>query len=104
MTVTELNERMGREHPLVLVDVREHHEREIADLPGYGQLCIPVGDFLNRMNELDPNDNIVVYCRSGARSGWAVLRLMEQGFENVWNLKGGILAWRNEVDPTLQEY
>ena len=105
ISATELREKMERDDDFVLVDVREPHERSIADLPDVGQLRLPVGEFEARMEEeLDPDREIVVYCRSGARSGWAVSRLREAGFRKVWNLKGGILAWREEVDPSLTAY
>lgn len=101
---TELKQRLDQEQPLTLVDVREYSEANIADLPDVGQKRIPVKEFITRIEELNADDNIVVYCRSGARSGWAVERLQEMGFEKVWNLKGGVLAWRNQVDPTIQAY
>ncbi|TVP58953.1 MAG: rhodanese-like domain-containing protein [Gemmatimonadales bacterium] len=104
MTATELKARLDQEHPLVLVDVRDPHERQIADLPEVDQHRIPVGEFLERTGELDPDEPIVLYCRSGARSLWAARHLAERGFEQIWNLKGGVLAWREEVDPTLREY
>lgn len=104
MTPSELKSRLDQEHPLVLVDVREPFEREIADLPESGQHRIPVAQFLDRMGELDPEENLVIYCRSGARSGWAAKQLAERGFTRVWNLKGGVLGWREEVDPTLEAY
>jgi len=104
MTVTELYERMQKEQPLVLVDVREPHEPGIADLPDWGQQLIPMREFLDRMDELDPEEPLVLYCRSGSRSAWATRQLMEQGYAKVWNLKGGILAWRDEIDPSLTAY
>ncbi|TVP73943.1 MAG: rhodanese-like domain-containing protein [Gemmatimonadales bacterium] len=104
MTPTELRDRLEQEQPLVLVDVREPHEREIADLPESGQHRIPVGEFEARIQELDPDDAVVLYCRSGARSMWAAKQLAARGFEQVWNLKGGVLGWRDEVDPSLEAY
>jgi sulfur-carrier protein adenylyltransferase/sulfurtransferase len=104
MTPTELQDRLRQGHPLVLVDVREPHEIEIADLPPAGQLRIPVGEVLDRVEELDPEENLVIYCRSGARSGWTVRQLMSRGYGKVWNLKGGVLGWRDEVDPSLTAY
>ncbi len=101
---SDLKERMDRNDALVLLDVREPFEKDIADLPEYGQVRIPVGDLLDRVDELDPDASIVVYCRSGARSGWAVERLQEQGFQSAVNLRGGILAWREDVDPSLRPY
>jgi len=56
------------------------------------------------MDELDPDEPLVLYCRSGSRSAWATRQLMEQGYAKVWNLKGGILAWRDEIDPSLTAY
>lgn len=104
MTPGELQERLEREHPLVLVDVREPHEADIADLPEVGQLRIPVDEFQQRVDEIDPDSPVILYCRSGARSMWAARHLTDRGFEQVWNLKGGVLGWRDEVDPSLQEY
>lgn len=104
ITPTELKTRMDRAEPLVLVDVREAFEREIADLPEVGQLRIPVAEIEERVDELDPAAELVLYCRSGSRSGWATQRLMGRGFTNVLNLRGGLLAWRAEVDPSLRAY
>ncbi len=104
MTVKELARRMELGHPLTLVDVRELHEKEIADLPDYGQRRIPVADFLEQAETLDPSAPVVLYCRSGSRSEWATRKLLELGHRQAWNLKGGILAWRKEIDPSLQAY
>ena len=104
ISAADLKQRMDDGDTVVLVDVREPFERDIADLPDYGQLRIPVNEFEERMEELDPGTPIVVYCRSGARSGWAVQRLQESGYGSVLNLRGGILGWRAEVDPSLKAY
>lgn len=88
----------------LLVDVRETFERDIADLPEHGQLRIPTGQFLQRMGEIDPGQEVVVYCRSGGRSEWAVKLLMQKGYERVLNLQGGVLGWRQDVDPSLRAY
>ena len=101
---TELKERMDRGDPIILVDVREAMEIEIADLPQYDPLRIPVAEFVNRMDELDRDAEIVVYCRSGGRSGWAIAQLLDAGYDRVANLRGGILRWRIEVDPSLTAY
>ena len=104
ITATELKARMDQGDMPALLDVREHFERRIADLPEHGQARIPTGEVVQRMEELDRRRPLVIYCRSGSRSAWAARLLQERGFENVLNLKGGILAWREEVDPTLQAY
>ena len=104
ITATELKQGLDRGDRVVLVDVREAFEKDIADLPEVGQRRIPVGEVLERVGELDPADRIVLYCRSGSRSGWATQQLQERGFTDVWNLKGGVLAWREQVDPSLRAY
>ena len=104
ITAAELKERLDRGDPLVLVDVREPFEAQIADLPEHGQKRIPTGDFPQRFSELDPESEIVVYCRSGSRSAWACAILAHQGYEKVLNLHGGVLGWRAEVDPSLAAY
>lgn len=104
ISVTELDERLERGDPLSLVDVREPHEREIADLPEVGQLRIPLGQLLDRVSELDRELPVILYCRSGSRSGWATQELRALGLENVWNLKGGLLAWKDDVDPSIPAY
>ncbi len=100
----ELKERLDRGEPLVLVDVREPFERALADLPDYGQRLIPVKQIPFAAHELDSDAEMVVYCRSGPRSAWATERLMEMGFRRVLNLRGGMMAWRNQVDPSLPGY
>lgn len=104
ITPTELSARLEKNDVPVLLDVREHFERRIADLPDTGQHRIPVGELLARMDEVDPSAEIVVYCRSGSRSAWAAKILLSKGYEKVLNLQGGVLAWRQDVDPSLRAY
>jgi adenylyltransferase/sulfurtransferase len=85
----------------VLIDVREPHEYEVCDLGGE---LIPLGTLASRIPELDRSAHIVVHCRSGGRSANAVKALRGSGFENVWNLNGGILAWIDRIDPSLTRY
>ncbi len=100
----ELKERLDAGDIPTLVDVRERFEADIADIPNVGQLRIPTGEFAKRVKELDADSEIVVYCRSGGRSEWAAAILMAEGYERVLNLRGGVLAWRAEVDPSLTAY
>ena len=104
MTPTELQRRMEAGEDVLLVDVREGFERDIADLPDFRQIHIPVADFVERVEELDATREIVLYCRSGQRSGMAAQYLAGLGYPNVWNLQGGVLAWREEIDPSLTAY
>ncbi len=98
----ELKSRLDRKEPLYLLDVREPYEWEICRLPGAH--LIPLGRLATSLNQLDPADDIVVYCRSGVRSGKAADLLRRSGFQNVRNLTGGILSWSDRVDPAMPKY
>jgi adenylyltransferase/sulfurtransferase len=85
-----------------LLDVREPNEWEIAHLPG--AVRISVNDLAGRLNELDSALDMVVYCRSGVRSGRAVDLLRQAGFRKMKNMVGGILRWSDDVDSTVPKY
>ena len=104
ITPAELKERLDRGDRLTIVDVREPHEWDIGNLEPYGARLIPLGEIPERAGEIDRNEEIVLQCRSGARSGKALRYLRELGYERLWNLKGGILAWSDEVDPSIPKY
>lgn len=104
ITPAELKVRLDRGDALTLVDVREPREWAVADLTDYERVRIPVGEFLARMDELPQDQEIVVYCRSGGRSGQAVQALLRAGYPRVLNMAGGILRWREDVDPSLTAY
>jgi adenylyltransferase/sulfurtransferase len=101
MTPVELKQRLDRGDGLFVLDVREPHEYQICNLNGY---LIPLGDLPKRVSELDSSREIVAHCRSGKRSADAVDFLRKAGFRKIWNLKGGILAWSDEVDPSVPKY
>jgi molybdopterin/thiamine biosynthesis adenylyltransferase/rhodanese-related sulfurtransferase len=98
----EMKKWMDEKRLFVLVDVREPHEFQICRIPG--STLIPLGDVPRRMNELNSADEIVVHCRSGMRSAKAVEFLMQSGFRKIHNLKGGVLAWSDQVDPSMPKY
>jgi adenylyltransferase/sulfurtransferase len=102
ITATELKAKLDRGDNFTLVDVREPHEYAIARIPG--SKLIPLGTVAERASELDPNAEIVLQCKGGVRSAQALATLQEKGFKNLVNLKGGILAWSDEVDPTVPKY
>jgi len=102
ITAPEVKKMMDERKPFVLVDVREPHEFQICRIPG--STLIPLGDVPKRMHELSSADEIVVHCRSGMRSAQAVELLMKAGFRKIHNLKGGVLAWADQVDPTMPKY
>ena len=101
ITPIELAERL-RAGDVDLIDVREPHEWDIAHIPG--ARLIPLGSFPAAIPSLDRTRDIVVQCRSGARSGKAVRLLQAAGFTRVQNLAGGILRWSDDVDPTIPKY
>ena len=101
ITPRELKTRLDRGDDLYILDVREPHEYQICNLGGH---LIPLGDLSKRASELDSSREIVAHCRSGKRSAEAVEFLQRAGFRKVLNLKGGILAWSDEVDPSVPKY
>ena len=101
ITPRELKARLDRGDNLFILDVREPHEYQICNIGGY---LIPLGDLSKRVNELDSSREIVAHCRSGKRSAEASEFLRQAGFRKVLNLKGGILAWSDEVDPSVPKY
>jgi adenylyltransferase/sulfurtransferase len=98
----ELAERMRAGDDLVLIDVREPHEWEIARIAG-AQL-IPMATLAGALSELDASRDIVVHCKVGSRSAKAVRQLQAAGFKRVWSLTGGIQRWSDDVDPTVARY
>ena len=101
ITPEELKRRLDGGDDLFILDVREPHEYQICHLNGH---LIPLGDLPQRVHELDSSREIVAHCRSGVRSAKAVDFLRQAGFRKVTNLKGGILAWSDKVDPSVPKY
>ena len=101
ITPRELKTRLDRGDDLFILDVREPHEYQICNIHGH---LIPLGDLPKRVSELDSSREIVAHCRSGKRSADAVEFLQKAGFKKILNLKGGILAWSDEVDPSVPKY
>ena len=102
ITPRELQAWRQRGRDVLVLDVREPHEYQICSLPD--TTLIPLGELPRRLGELPREREIVVHCRSGQRSARAVRLMRQAGFPRVWNLKGGILAWADEVDPSLPRY
>ncbi|MGH9476223.1 MAG: molybdopterin-synthase adenylyltransferase MoeB [Terriglobales bacterium] len=102
ITAAALQREMAAGNPPLILDVREPHEFQIGRIPG--AVLIPLGELPKRLHELDRNRATVAQCRSGARSLKAAHILLEAGFCDVRNLKGGILAWSDEVDPSVPKY
>jgi adenylyltransferase/sulfurtransferase len=103
ITPAELAELLQRDDRPYLLDVRNPYEVAIASIPGTDKV-IPVDQLPERLNELDTSREMVVYCRSGARSGRAVELLKSAGFRKIKNMSGGILRWADDVDPSVAKY
>ena len=97
----ELKRRLDAQEDIFVLDVREPHEYQIVNIGGY---LIPLGDLPKRVHELDSSREIVVHCKSGARSAKAVDFLRQSGFKRATNLTGGILAWAERIDTSLPKY
>jgi adenylyltransferase/sulfurtransferase len=98
ITVRELEERLGE---VSVLDVREPHEYEVANI---GARLIPLGELPERLVELDKDEPLAVYCKTGGRSARAVKLLREAGFQDVYNVRGGITAWSEEIDSSVPKY
>ena len=100
ISVQELKQKLDSGEISVL-DVREPHEYAVANI---GAPLVPLGELPERMAELDRDRPLAVHCKSGARSARAVKLLKDAGFENVYNVAGGINAWSEEIDPNVPKY
>lgn len=102
ISVEELKAKITGEDTPFILDVREPHEFEICRIPN--SVLIPLAEVEKRVHELNRSSEIVVHCKAGGRSAKAVKFLREAGFEKVKNLKGGILAWADRIDPSVPKY
>ena len=103
ITATELKQRLDNGDDIQLIDVRQPDEYAFAKIDG--AKLIPLGEILQRMDELDETKETVIHCKMGGRSAQAIHALTRAGFKGkMSNLKGGITAWSNEVDPKIPKY
>ena len=103
ITPAELKQRLDNGDDIQIVDVREDKEVAIGRIPN--SIHIPLGQILSRMKDLDPNRETVVHCKMGGRSARAIEALQRSGFQGkLVNLKGGIIRWSDEVDPSVPKY
>ncbi len=102
ISVQDLNRMREKGENFQLIDVREPHEAEIAEIGGE---LIPMGNILLNIDRIAKDKMVIIHCRSGARSASVILALEKQhGFTNLYNLKGGILAWAREIDSSIATY
>lgn len=103
ITAPELKQKLDAKEDFQLIDVREPNEYEFARIEG--ATLIPLGKIIARMNELDPEREAIMQCKMGGRSAKAIELLLQAGYTGkLRNLRGGITAWSNEVDPKIPKY
>ena len=102
VTVRELKQMLDNNDDFQLIDVRENSEHEFCNIGGE---LIPMGAVFLNADRIDKNRKVVIYCRSGNRSANVIKALEQQfGFDNLYNLKGGILDWSDEIDNSIPKY
>ncbi|SRR5699024_402074 len=101
ITVQELQKMIENKEDFQLIDVREDFENEVSNLGGFH---IPLGGIMLETEKIAKDKPVIIHCRSGKRSAQAIQQLEEKGFDNLANLKGGILAWQKEIDPSIEVY
>ncbi|RZM29268.1 MAG: rhodanese-like domain-containing protein [Pedobacter sp.] len=101
VTVQELKQKIDNKEDFQLIDVRESFEYETSNLDGEN---IPLGGILIESDKIATDKPVIMQCRSGKRSAAAVMQLEQMGFTNLYNLKGGILAWAEAYDPNMPVY
>jgi sulfur-carrier protein adenylyltransferase/sulfurtransferase len=104
ITPADLKQRLDAGENITLIDVREPFEWDIANLGQFGARLIPLDQVLDRKAEIDSDEEVVVYCRSGSRSAGAIRQLRAHGYDRLSNLKGGIRGWAEDVDPSMATY
>lgn len=103
ISATDLRALMETDEDVQLIDVRQPDEFAFAKIEG--AKLIPLGEIIRRMNELDPNREAIIQCKMGGRSARAIEALQQSGYSGkLRNLRGGITAWSNEVDPKVPKY
>jgi rhodanese-related sulfurtransferase len=102
VTVQELKSMIDKKEDFQLIDIREEYEYDICQIGGE---LIPMGEITENLEKISKTKKVIVHCRSGKRSA-SVVQMLEQqhGYTNLFNLKGGIMAWADEVDPSLAKY
>ena len=101
ISVKELKQRIDSGENLQIIDVREPFEYAIANIGGK---LIPLNDVPSRLGEIDRDREVILQCKAGGRSQKAAEFLKQAGFERVTNVAGGILAWVDQIDPTMAKY
>jgi len=101
ITVEELKSKIDNGEDFQLIDVRETFEYEVSNLGGEN---IPLSGIMIESDKIATDKPVIVQCRSGKRSAAAIMQLESLGFDNLYNLEGGIIAWKEKYDPSMPVY
>ena len=101
ISIQELKDLRDKKADILILDVRNPDEYALCNLGGQ---LLPMSELPQRFQELNPDQQIVIHCHAGGRSRRATEFLMKQGFKRVFNLRGGITAWANEIDQSMPKY
>lgn len=101
ITVEELKAKIDDQEDFQLIDVREEFEYETSNINGEN---IPLANIILEMDKIAKDKPVIIHCRSGKRSAQAIMLLEREGYVNLTNLQGGILAWRDTFDPDMEVY
>lgn len=104
ITPIQLKAKLEGGEKITIIDVREPHEWQIANLEKFGSRLIPLGQVADRLSEINPEESIVLHCKSGRRSAQAYDTLKKAGYKKIRNLRGGILEWAETVDTSMAKY
>ena len=102
ITVSELNKKISNKEEFILLDVRTDSEYYLSNIEG--SVHIPMNNVPNKLDSLDSNKEIIVQCKSGVRSARICEFLLQNGYSNIKNLHGGIVAWAEQIDPSIIVY
>jgi adenylyltransferase/sulfurtransferase len=103
ISASDAKKAMDEDSDIQLIDVRQPDEYAFAKIEG--SKLIPLGEIIKRMDELDPNREAIIHCKMGGRSAKAIEMLQQAGYKGkLKNMKGGITAWSNDVDPKIPKY
>ena len=101
ITVSDLKSKLDNQEDIQLIDIREAYEQDICSIGGE---LIPMGEIMGSLDKISKDKPVILHCRSGKRSAAMVMHLGTMGYDNLYNLKGGILAWSDEIDSSIPKY
>lgn len=104
ITALELKQWHQENKDFQLIDIREEYEYEICNLASIGSELIPMGSIMENLDKIAKDKNVVIHCHRGSRSASVISVLEMHGFNNLYNMTGGITAWINEVDSSMSDY